>query len=60
MYRSSSLSQTLQHHVLFCAGLDTTAQYPAAIAEDSESGAYVLTVFAIDRDGTEANNKVRK
>ena len=44
-------------------GMDVTGQYPAAIAEDinpnDNPDYYVLTVFAIDRDGTYPNNAVR-
>ena len=40
-------------------GLDASGQYPAAIAEDvDQADHFVLTVFAIDKDGTSPNNEV--
>ena len=48
--------------IIFKTGKDITSQYPAAIAEDilpsEQPDYYVLTVFAIDRDGTSPNNDV--
>ena len=39
-------------------GLDSQGKYPAAVSDTTKKGDYIVTVVAIDEDGTSPNNKV--
>ena len=39
-------------------GLDSQGKYPAAVSDTTKTGDYIVTVVAIDEDGTSPNNKV--
>jgi len=39
-------------------GLDSQGKYPAAVSDTTKAGDYIVTVVAIDEDGTSPNNRV--